>query len=303
MTPRAGPSPLSPLPPLSPRVLLCTVFAMLAFAGNSLLCRLALRYTDIDAVSFTTIRMLSGAAMLWLLVRWRHRGGAATLRAGNWPAALALLVYALCFSLAYVQLSAATGALLLFGAVQATMIGRGLWMGERPGALQIAGYLLAAAGLAGMLWPGLTAPPLVGALLMLAAGVAWGIYSVLGKREPDGVLSNAGNFLRASALMVPLYLVSLNWARHDATGALYAVLSGAVASGIGYAIWYAALRGLSVTTAGLVQLSVPVIAAAGGVALLGEAVSWRLVVASGAVLGGVALGMRLSRQGRGKTSV
>lgn len=289
MTQSAGPSPLSP------RVLLCTALAMLAFAGNSLLCRLALRYTDIDAVSFTMIRMLSGAAMLWLLVRWQHRGRAAMPRAGNWPAALALVAYALCFSLAYVELSAATGALLLFGAVQATMIGRGLWMGERPGALQIAGYLLATTGLAGMLWPGLTAPPLVGALLMLAAGVAWGIYSVLGKREPDGVLSNAGNFLRASALMAPLYLISLHWARHDATGALYAVLSGAVASGIGYAIWYAALRGLSVTTAGLVQLSVPVIAAAGGVALLGEAVSWRLVVASGAVLGGVAAAMWAGR--------
>ncbi len=273
---------------------------MLAFAGNSLLCRLALRDTHIDAASFTTVRLLSGAITLWVLVGLRpgvsHRAEPAREgSAGNWRSALALFAYAVFFSYAYVQLSAATGALLLFGAVQVTMIGRGLWLGERPHPVQTAGYLIAVAGLVGMLLPGLSAPPLLGALLMLASGAAWGIYSIRAKGARDPVRANAGNFLRAALCCVPLYLAALPWASHDAEGVLYAVLSGAIASALGYAIWYVALRGLTVTTAGLVQLSVPVIAAAGGVALLGEAVTWRLVVASVAVLGGVAVGIGYRR--------
>ncbi|WP_347880652.1 DMT family transporter [Cupriavidus gilardii] len=278
----------------------CTALSMLAFAGNSLLCRLALRDTTIDAASFTTVRLVSGAITLWVLIRLRHRvlhrlEPASDASTGNWRSALALFAYATFFSYAYVQLSAATGALLLFGAVQVTMIGRGLWLGERPHAVQTAGYLIAVAGLIGMLLPGLSAPPLLGALLMLASGAAWGIYSIRAKGARDPVRANAGNFLRAAACCVPLYLAALPCASHDAAGMLYAVLSGAIASALGYAIWYVALRGLAVTTAGLVQLSVPVIAAAGGVVLLGEAVTLRLVVASVAVLGGVAVGMAYRR--------
>lgn len=283
----------------------CTALSMLAFAGNSLLCRLALRDTTIDAASFTTVRLLAGAITLWVLVRLRggaSRAPEATLTtgawSGNWRSALALFAYAILFSYAYAQLSAATGALLLFGAVQVTMIGRGLWLGERPHLVQTAGYLIAVVGLIGMLLPGLSAPPLVGALLMIASGAAWGIYSIRAKGARDPVRANAGNFLRATFCCVPLYLAALPWASHDAEGMLYAVLSGAIASALGYAIWYVALRGLTVTTAGLVQLSVPVIAAAGGVVLLGEGVTWRLVVASVAVLGGVAVGMGYRRATR-----
>ncbi|ALD91676.1 multidrug DMT transporter permease [Cupriavidus gilardii CR3] len=280
----------------------CTALSMLAFAGNSLLCRLALRDTTIDAASFTTVRLLSGAITLWVLVQLR--GGASRApeatptteaSSGNWRSALALFAYAILFSYAYAQLSAATGALLLFGAVQVTMIGRGLWLGERPHLVQTAGYLIAVAGLIGMLLPGLSAPPLLGALLMIASGAAWGIYSIRAKGARDPVRANAGNFLRASVCCLPIYLAALPWASHDAAGMLYAVLSGAIASALGYAIWYVALRGLTVTTAGLVQLSVPVIAAAGGVLLLGEAVTWRLVVASIAVLGGVGLAIAYRR--------
>ncbi|WP_082928669.1 DMT family transporter [Cupriavidus gilardii] len=288
--------------PSAALVFACTALSMLAFAGNSLLCRLALRDTTIDAASFTTVRLLAGAITLWVLVQLRggaSRAPEATLTteasSGNWRSALALFAYAILFSYAYAQLSAATGALLLFGAVQVTMIGRGLWLGERPHLVQTAGYLIAIAGLIGMLLPGLSAPPLLGALLMIASGAAWGIYSIRAKGARDPVRANAGNFLRASVCCLPIYLAALPWASHDAEGMLYAVLSGAIASALGYAIWYVALRGLTVTTAGLVQLSVPVIAAAGGVLLLGEAVTWRLVVASVAVLGGVGLAIAYRR--------
>lgn len=273
-------------------ILLLTALAMLAFAANSVLCRLALRETGIDPVSFTAVRLVAGAVALSLLVRLRGRRSPARPSPLPWRAAFALFAYALCFSIAYVRLPAATGALLLFGAVQATMIGRALWTGERPGPIQTAGYILAAAGLLGMLLPGLTAPPLAGAAMMLAAGVAWGIYSVLGKRASDNIAANAGSFVRAAALSIPVCLLMVKTLRVDLPGVGYAVLSGAIASGMGYAVWYAALRGLTVSAAGLVQLSVPVIAAIGGVLLLHEPVTWRLVAASIAVLGGVALGMR-----------
>ena len=263
-----------------------TALAMLAFASNSLLCRYALKHTAIDAGSFTVIRLLAGAGMLWLIVNLRAspRGGA-----GNWPSALALFVYAAGFSFAYVSLPAATGALLLFGAVQVTMVGHGLWRGERLHSWQIAGCVLAFAGLVGLLLPGLTAPPLQGAVLMLTAGVAWGIYSLRGKGAGDATRVTAGNFLRT----IPIALVLLPWmARHmslDGAGVWYAIASGALASGIGYAIWYAALPWLRATTAATVQLSVPVLAAFGGVALLAEPVTVRLGLASVAVLGGIAL--------------
>jgi len=268
------------------RVTVLTSLAMVAFAGNSLLCRLALKHTGMDAASFTTIRLVSGAAMLWLVVRMRsgtHGVG------GNWMSALALFVYAAGFSFAYVSLPAATGALLLFGAVQATMTGHGIWAGERLLRLQLAGLVLAFGGLAGLLLPGISAPPLFGSLLMLGAGVAWGIYSLRGKGAGDPINVTAGNFLRAVPVSAALSLLMSGSTSLDQAGLWYAVLSGAVASGTGYAIWYTALPALKSTSAATVQLSVPVIAALGGIVFLGEPVTLRLALASAAILGGIAL--------------
>lgn len=268
------------------RTFALTLCAMVAFAGNSVLCRLALAHTDIDAASFTTLRIASGALMLWLIVALRDRTVAVD---GNWSSALALFAYAAAFSFAYVSLTAATGALLLFGAVQATMIGYGLWRGERLNRQQLVGLTMALAGLIGLLLPGLSAPPPVGAALMIAAGVAWGVYSLRGRGAGDPTRVTAGNFIRAVPLALVVSIMMLSWASLDATGVLYAVLSGALASGIGYAIWYTALRGLTATNAATVQLRVPVIAALGGVALLGEPITLRLMITSIAILGGVAI--------------
>jgi drug/metabolite transporter (DMT)-like permease len=259
---------------------------MIAFAGNSLLCRAALQHTTIDAASFTTIRLISGALMLWLVVllrRGKYTGG------GGWLSAFALFAYAAGFSFAYVSLSAATGALLLFGAVQATMIGYGIWTGERLLKLQIVGLVLALVGLTALLLPGLSAPPLYGSVLMLGAGVAWGIYSLRGKGAGDPTTVTAGNFLRAVPSAAALSIITLNVSSLDTAGFWYAVSSGALASGIGYAIWYTALPALNATNAASVQLSVPVIAALGGVVILGEPITLRLVLASVAILGGIAL--------------
>jgi drug/metabolite transporter (DMT)-like permease len=269
-----------------PRVFLLTLLAMLAFAANSLLCRAALHGSTIDATSFTTLRIAAGAATLWLIVRLRDGPNRA---AGNWPSALALFGYAAAFSFAYVSLTAATGALLLFGAVQATMIGAGLARGERLRGLQMLGLAFALSGLVGLLLPGLSAPPLPGALLMLAAGACWGVYSLRGKGAGDPLRVSAGNFLRALPFALVLSAAMLPWARLDLAGAALAVASGALASGVGYAIWYAALPALRVTTAATVQLTVPVIAALGGFALLGEPPTPRFVIAAAAILGGIAL--------------
>ena len=268
------------------RIIVLTSLAMIAFAGNSLLCRAALKHTSIDAASFTTIRLLSGAVMLWLAARMRR--GTQTGR-GNWLSALALFAYAAGFSFAYVSLPAASGALLLFGAVQVTMIGHGILVGERPLKVQLVGLVLAFGGLVGLLLPGLSAPPLFGSVLMLGAGVAWGVYSLRGKGAGDPTRVTAGNFLRAVPIAAILSVAMLNGAALDQAGFWYAVASGAVASGIGYAIWYTALPALKATTAATVQLSVPVIAALGGIVFLGEAMTLRLVLASVAILGGIAL--------------
>lgn len=268
------------------RIIALTSLAMIAFAGNSLLCRIALKHTGIDAASFTTIRLISGAMMLWLVVRIRR--GKQTGE-GNWLSAFALFVYAAGFSFSYMSLPAATGALLLFGAVQATMIGHGVWAGERPLKLQLVGLVLAFGGLVGLLLPGLSAPPLYGSVLMLGAGVAWGIYSLRGKGAGDPTKVTAGNFLRAVPIAAALSVLMLSDTSLDDAGFWYAVLSGALASGIGYAIWYTALPALKATNAATVQLSVPVIAALGGIVFLDEAVTLRLVLASIAILGGIAL--------------
>lgn len=270
------------------RTVFLTTLAMIAFAGNSLLCRMALKHTGIDAASFTTIRLISGAVILGLVVRWHHRAQVRT-GDGNWPSAFALFAYAAGFSFAYVDLSAATGALLLFGAVQATMIGYGVWHGERLLRLQLVGFVLALAGLVGLMLPGLAAPPLYSALLMLGAGAAWGIYSLRGKGAGDPTAVTAGNFLRTIPITAALSLLMVNNISLDPAGIGYAVLSGALASAIGYVIWYQALPALKATQAATVQLSVPVLAALGGIVFLMEPVDWRMVLASIAILGGIAL--------------
>ncbi len=279
---------------LTTRALSLTALAMLAFAGNSLLCRLALAHTSIDPASFTAIRLLSGAVMLSIAVRLR---GARWTGQGNWPSALALVVYAVAFSFAYVGLSAATGALLLFGAVQATMIGVGIRRGERLHGPQFVGLALAIGGLVALLLPGLSAPPAGRAALMLGAGVAWGVYSLRGQGAGDPTAINAGNFLRAAAVALAVGLWLSQGRPPDPAGMAYAVASGAVASGVGYAIWYAALPSLRSTTAAVVQLSVPALATLGGAVLLGEPITARVVLASAAILGGigiVVLGRRLA---------
>ncbi len=280
----------------TPRIVLLTSLAMIAFASNSLLCRVALRHTSIDAASFTTIRVISGAAMLGLVARLRRRAPAGS---GNWRSAVALCAYAAGFSLAYVSLPAATGALLLFGGVQATMIGHGLSAGERPRRRQIVGLVLALGGLVVLLRPGGSAPPLLASGLMLGAGVAWGVYSLRGRGAGDATSVTAGNFLRAVPIAAALSLVLRDSASWDRAGVVYAISSGALASGLGYATWYTALPALKATKAATVQLSVPVLAALGGIVFLRESVTLRFVLASVAVLGGIALVLLEKRVARG----
>ncbi|MDO6569105.1 DMT family transporter [Alteromonas sp. 1_MG-2023] len=288
--------------------------AMLAFAANSLLCRMALANTDIDPGLFTTIRLASGALCLALLVVFTTKRSPSTVDTSaaanknsavtvtNSPVAaikqqasllgaLSLFVYAIAFSYAYISMSTGTGALLLFGAVQLTMISVGLLKGERFAAFQWLGFLLAFAGLVILLLPGASAPPLLSALLMISAGVAWGFYSLLGKKSNAPLLLTAGNFLYATLLTIPLIIwlwVSDTW-QWSNDGVIYALASGVLASGCGYAIWYKALPLIQSTTAAIVQLSVPVIATLMGWAFLSEAISVQIVVASLMTLGGIGL--------------
>jgi drug/metabolite transporter (DMT)-like permease len=308
------------------RVFTLTLLAMIAFASNSLLCRAALKETGIDAASFTLIRILSGALALWLIIQIQRllkvdrtasalverrqavvkfpspqssptgRGGPFSSRekvgmraAGNWISGLALFAYAAAFSFAYNTLSAGTGALLLFGAVQATMILWGFRKGERLRAIQVIGLLIAVIGLVVLVFPGLSAPALIGSMLMLGAGVAWGVYSLRGKSVRDVTGSTAGNFLRAVPFAALITVLMLPKMHLDSLGITYAVISGAITSGLGYVIWYAALAGLKAASAATVQLSVPVLAATGGILLLGEPITLRYVIASIAVLGGIFL--------------
>lgn len=271
------------------RVLLLTALAMVAFAANSLLCRMALGGRLIDAASFTTVRLVCGAVVLVLIVSARRRGHARGRP--DWLAASMLYLYALAFSFAYLSLTAGTGALILFGAVQITMLGAGLRAGERLPPAAWLGLGVAIAGLIALLAPGLDAPSPSGAALMAVAGVAWGLYSLRGRGVADPLGATAGNFLRS----VPLALLSalaLTRSPHaEPAGLLLAAASGAIASGLGYVLWYAALSGLTATRAAVVQLSVPVITAFGGVLLLDEHLTLRLVAASAAVLGGIALAL------------
>lgn len=264
-----------------------TLVAMFAFAANSLLCRMALGEGLIDAASFTTVRVLSGAITLSLILlpRWRTRGR----DRADWRAVTMLFTYMAFFSFAYLSLSAGTGALLLFGAVQLTMFAVALHSGERFPLLSWAGLALALSGLVYLVSPGVTAPDPLGAVLMAIAGTAWGVYSLLGKHVADPLEATANNFIYSAPMVVLLSLILLGNFQITPKGLALAVISGAAASGLGYVIWYAALKGLSATRAATIQLSVPVIAAIGGVILLSEQMTMRLVLASFATLGGIAL--------------
>jgi drug/metabolite transporter (DMT)-like permease len=266
------------------RTVLLTVVAMLAFAANSLLCRLALQHASIDPASFGSVRLVSGALMLALIVR--VRSGHPLAAAPDWLAATMLFAYVAFFSFAYLTLSAGTGALLLFGAVQVTMFSAGLRAGEAFRPLAWAGLMLAIAGLVYLVSPGLAAPAPLGATLMITAGVAWGVYSLRGRRAGEPLAATAGNFLRAAPMALGLSALLARDAHASVAGLALAAASGAVTSGIGYVIWYAALTAMRAAT---VQLSVPPIAAFGGVLLLAEPISLRLGVASAAILGGIAI--------------
>ena len=282
-------------PRLTSGVLAATALVMAAFAANSVLARLALAGGHADALTFTAVRLASGAGALGVLLAARGRRPT-----GGWVSAGALLVYAAAFSVAYLALPTGTGALVLFGTVQLTMIGWGLVRGERLRPVQALGLALALGGLVVLVAPGLGAPPLGAALLMALAGAAWGVYSLRGRGATDPTAQTTGNFLRAAPVAVGLALAGLaaGHAHLTPSGAALAVTSGALTSGLGYAAWYAVLPRLRATSASVVQLSVPVLAALGGVALVGEPLTARLALASAATLGGIALVVRRPRARR-----
>lgn len=268
------------------RLFLLTSFSLIAFAANSLLCRFALKGTEIDASSFTSIRLFSGAITLWLLVCITQRQ---TIISGNWKSAFALFVYAACFSFAYVGLTAATGALLLFGAVQITMIGFGIWKGERLDFKQFFGIIFAFGGLVYLLLPGISSPPLFSSVFMMIAGLAWGIYSLRGGGSKNPTATTAGNFIKAVPFSIILNIVTFEKINIDSYGFMFAVSSGALASGVGYAVWYSVLPFLKSTKASVIQLIVPVIASLGGVILIAEPLTLRIIVSSVLILFGIAL--------------
>lgn len=264
---------------------------MLAFAANSLLCRMALVESATSPAMFTAVRLTSGALLLLLLAQRRP---ARVARQGSWKGAGALFVYAAAFSFAYVSMSTGTGALLLFGAVQLTMIGYGWMRGERLTGWQSAGLLLALTGLVILLLPGLSPPPLLAALTMFIAGIAWGIYSILGKGAASGLAVTTGNFAYSLVFVAALLVVTvaLGGAQWDLKGVLLGGASGAVASAFGYAIWYYVLPYHSATNAATIQLSVPVLAVLAGWLLLAEPVTAQIVMASIAILSGIAIVIR-----------
>jgi drug/metabolite transporter (DMT)-like permease len=263
-----------------------TILALIAFAANSVLCRVALRNGAIDPASFSTIRFASGALTLLVVTSFT---GKRTLPAGSWTSAGILFLYAIPFSFAYTRVSAAAGALILFGVVQLTMITAGLWKGERPRPLQWLGMGLSIVGLVYLLLPGFGTPSLSGAALMSLAGFAWGVYSLRGRGAASPLAQTTSNFVRSVPLIFSVSLLTISQFHMEGIGALFAAASGVVASGAGYVIWYSALRGLTAARAAVVQLAVPILAAAGGVTFLGEVLSPRLIIASAMVLGGIAL--------------
>jgi drug/metabolite transporter (DMT)-like permease len=272
----------------APRIAGLTALAMVAFAANSLLCRLALGAAQIDAASYTSLRLLSGALTLWAIVALSRRAGPVP-EGGGWVSGVMLFLYAIAFSFAYLTLDAGTGALILFGAVQVTMIVIGFIEGHRPHALEWLGLISAFGGLVYLVSPGISAPAPLGSMLMAVAGIAWGIYSLRGRGSGDPVVATAANFARAVPFALIVSLLAVADFQVTDRGAWLAVLSGAVASGVGYVIWYAALKGLTTTRAAIVQLSVPVLAAIGGVLFLSEEITPRLIISSIVILGGIAL--------------
>lgn len=279
------------------RTIFLTAFALIAFAFNSILCRLALRGGEADAAGFTIVR-LSAAALALLLISLlvqKPAGKAgrspnrSVFRGGSWLSALWLAAYAICFSIAYLGLTAGTGALILFGSVQLTMLAISIGRGERPPLLEWLGIAVATGGLVYLVLPGLAAPPLNSSLLMAGAGAAWGLYTLRGKKSTDPLAETTGNFTR-TLLIIPV-LVLVFWPNLHLTreGILLAVLSGAAASGIGYSVWYAALKHHTATRAAVLQLAVPVIAAAIGVVFLAEQLTSRLLLGGCLVLGGIAV--------------
>lgn len=269
-------------------VLVCTVFALIAFAANSVLCRMALKGMSIDAASFSSIRVASGAVML-VLIHKLSSGQITTQMRGNWLSAIALFAYMVTFSFAYISLSTGTGALILFGMVQTTMIFWALKSGERPHFTEWTGFLFALTGLVYLVSPGLQAPSLTGSLLMIIAGISWGIYSLQGRNTTNPLADTTGNFVRAMPLIIMVNLFTLQHSHISMTGVLFAVISGALASGLGYAVWYIALQSLTTSRAAIVQLSVPVLAAFAGIIFLAEDISIRLLISTLLILGGIAL--------------
>jgi drug/metabolite transporter (DMT)-like permease len=269
-----------------------TVLALISFAANSVLCRLALAEPIIDPTSYTAVRLITGAVTLWM-VAGLQRGGSLGKSGGNWVSAAMLFLYAATFSFAYISLSAGTGALILFAAVQITMISAGLVTGERPEILEWLGLLIAISGLIYLVSPGITAPSILGSVLMASAGIAWGFYSLRGRGASDPVGVTTDNFLRTVPFAVGIVLLSLSTLTITPMGFLWAALSGSITSGIGYVLWYAALPRLTATRAATVQLAPAPLAAFGGVVVLSEAISLRLVLSTVVILGGV--GLAISR--------
>lgn len=283
---------------------LLTALTMIAFAANSVLGRMAIGATGgplIDPASYSAIRLVSGAAMLMLLVALtaRREGGVVRAKRGSWVSAFALFAYAVAFSFAYVALEAGLGALILFACVQATMIGWSLKEGDRPSLMEWLGLVTAFGAFVWLVSPGLAAPDPLAAAAMAISGIAWGIYSLRGRGSPDPLQATAHNFLRSTAFLVPLGLIVASVGlplRITTAGILLALLSGAITSGLGYALWYRVLRQIGGTRGAIVQLTVPVIATLGGVLFLDEAWTLRLALSSVLILGGVAVAIIAKRQ-------
>lgn len=276
------------------KIIAYTTFALVAFAFNSILCRMALRGGEADAAGFTAVRLVSGAVALIVLSYFFSESK--SLKRGNWFSAFFLFAYAICFSFAYIGLTAATGALLLFSSVQFTMIAVALIRGERPTAVEWVGLLIALGGLIFLLLPGLTSPPPLQSALMAAAGMSWGFYTLRGKGSSDPLGDTTGNFTRSVPMIVIAAIPFLAQIHLSTRGIVLAILSGAVTSGVGYAVWYAALKHHTATRAAVLQLSVPVITAFAGVLLLSEVMTQRLLIAAAFILGGIGLTIA----GRGK---
>lgn len=272
------------------KTILFTGLALIAFAANSVLCRLALGESAIDASTFTIVRLLAGAIVLTVIMsisKIKSNSNTNSSTKGSWPASIALFIYALTFSFAYVTLDTATGALILFGSVQITMILMSIFSGNRLHISEWFGMAIAFTGFVYLILPGVTTPSVIGFLLMTVSGIAWGIYTLKGRGSQNPIMDTAFNFLRTMPFVIILAVITIKYAHYSSEGILLAVLSGSIASGIGYMIWYSALSGLSVTQAAVLQLLVPVIAAVGGIIFVSESISFRLTVSSAMILGGI----------------